>query len=216
MEDSGFDRALVGAAMELAGARGWRSVSVASAARHAGLDLARARSRFPHRVSILLRLGRMADELALTGVDPSDPVRDQLFDMLMRRIDALQAHRAGVLSVFDAAPFELGSGMLLTSATRNSMRWLLDAAGIEVVGLRGELRAAGLMAVWLATLRAWRGDPTEDMAATMAALDSALNRAERAEGWLSGSGQRSAAPDSEPPDPDAAPPEPPDASFVDT
>jgi hypothetical protein len=41
------------------------------------------------------------------------------------------------------------------------------------------LLALGLTGVWLATIRAWARDDSPDMGATMAALDSALDRAER-------------------------------------
>ena len=64
------------------------------------------------------------------------------------------------------------------------MRWMLEAAGIPARGVRGELRVKGLVAVWLWTIRAWRADDTEDLSATMAALDTALRRAEQAAEWL--------------------------------
>ena len=59
----------------------------------------------------------------------------------------------------------------------------------------------GLLAVWLWTIRAWRTDDSEDLSATMAALDAALRRAEQAAEWL---GWR--AREAEPP-PEAAEPE---------
>ena len=64
------------------------------------------------------------------------------------------------------------------------MGWLLQGAGIESHGLKGRLRAKGLLAVWLWTVRAWQRDLSEDLSATMAALDQALNRAEQAEATL--------------------------------
>ena len=85
---------------------------------------------------------------------------------------------------------------------------MLEAAGIPTRGIHGELRVKGLVAVWLWTLRAWRADDSEDLAATMAALDTALRRAEQAAGWL---GWR--APEAEPPadagEPEQSPPRPP-------
>jgi len=39
--------------------------------------------------------------------------------------------------------------------------------------------AIGLAGVWLATIRAWARDESPDIGGTMAALDSALDRAER-------------------------------------
>src|ERR1700722_17992677 len=98
MDDLEFDRALIAAALELAADRGWQRVGVVQAARQAGLPLDRARRRFSGRTAVLLRLVRMADHAALAGAADEGAVRDRLFDLLMRRINVLQSHRAGVLA----------------------------------------------------------------------------------------------------------------------
>ena len=186
MDDTDFDTALIASALTLAGAEGWRSVSVAAAARAADLPLATARVRFPNKSSVLLGFGRMADELTLEDAADEGPVRDRLFDLLMRRFDALQAQRAGILAVMRALPFDPCTAVMLAMATRRSMRWMLEAAGASTTGASGELRVKGLMAVWLWAMRAWERDESEDLTATMAALDTALARAEQAAGWLTG------------------------------
>ena len=77
----------------------------------------------------------------------------------MRRIDAHQAHRPGVLALLRALPAEPPIALMLALATRRSMRWMLQAAGVlPTSGVRGELRVKGLVAVWLWTIRAWRSD----------------------------------------------------------
>jgi ubiquinone biosynthesis protein COQ9 len=184
MDDAAFDRALIAAAFQIAAESGWSAVDVSVGARATSLPLARARERFPGRVAILLRLGRMADQAALAEAPSDGPVRDRLFDLLMRRIDALQAHRAGVLALLRALPAEPPIALLLALATRRSMRWMLQAAGVPTSGVRGELRVKGLVAVWLWTIRAWRSDESQDLSATMSALDVALRRAESAAEWL--------------------------------
>jgi ubiquinone biosynthesis protein COQ9 len=194
MDDAAFDRALIAAAFQAAAENGWRSVSVAAAARAAGLPLSRARERFPGRAAILVRFGRLADQSALAEAPSEGPVRDRLFDLLMRRIDTLQAHRAGVLALLRALPSEPPTALLLTLATRRSMRWMLEAAGIPSRGINGELRVKGLLAVWLWTIRTWRSDDSEDLSATMAALDTALRRAEQAAGWLGWRARQAEAP----------------------
>jgi hypothetical protein len=68
----------------------------------------------------------------------------------------------------------------------SSMGWMLDGAGLSAAGLKGRLRAKGLLAVWVWTLRAWERDTGDDLAATMAALDKALDRVGQAETWLQG------------------------------
>ena len=132
-----------------------------------------------------MKFGRMADRHALAGDIAVDTgVRDRLFDLVMRRVDVLQTHRAGVLALFRALPAEPPTALMLAGAHLRSMAWLLEAAGAPATGLAGMLRAKGLLAVWLWTVRAWRGDTSEDLAATMAALDQALARAGQVEAWL--------------------------------
>lgn len=182
--DDDFDEALIKGAFDLAAREGWPAVSVAGAAREAGLPLERARVGFPARASILLALGRMADRHALTDAMETGAVRERLFDMLMRRLDVLQQHRAGVLALLRALPGEPADALLLATATAASMGWMLDAASVSARGVAGSVRVQGLVAVWLFALRAWRRDETADLSVTMAALDRALQRAEQAAGWF--------------------------------
>lgn len=205
MSDSEFDRAFVEAAFTRIASDGWTRLSVAAVARDAGLDLARTRIRFPDRCALLCRFGSLADQQAVTGLMQDAPVRDALFDMLMRRIDLLQANRAGMLALLKALPFDPPAAALLGASSLRSMAFLLSAAGVES-GFLGVFRAQALLAVWLWTVRAWQRDETEDLAPTMAALDQALGRAEQAESWLQGrrTGPVDTAPAS--PDPDTIPP----------
>ncbi len=186
MTDSEFDNTLIAAALQIAADEGWRNVTVVAAARAAELPLARARERFPGRGAILAKFGRMADQAVLEGDPAEGSVRDQLFDLLMRRFDALQSHRAGILALMRVLPTEPGTALLLACATNRSMRWMLQTAGVPANGLFGELRVRGLVAVWLWALRAWEHDESEDLTTTMAALDTALSRAEQAAEWLGG------------------------------
>lgn len=199
MDEDAFDQALIGAAFNLAAEDGWRRMTIAGAARAAGLPLTRARVRFPHRAAVLLRFGRLADQAALAELSADGPVRDRLFDLIMRRIDALQAHRAGVLAVMRALPCEPATALLLTCATRRSMRWFLHSVGVGTAGVRGALKLRGLVGVWLWTLRTWERDESSDLSTTMASLDNALGRAERAVRWLHG-GPRGEASEKKPPE----------------
>jgi ubiquinone biosynthesis protein COQ9 len=178
MTDVEFDTALVNAAFSLAAEEGWRRVSPAAAARRAGLDLAAARQRYTGQFGILRAFGRLADAHALTGALTEGPVRERLFDILMRRFDFLQTHRAGVLSLLRTLPTEPPLALCLARATVTSMGWMLEGAGVSAQGLRGELRKKGLTLVWGYGMRAWCRDETADLTATMAAVDKALDRAD--------------------------------------
>jgi ubiquinone biosynthesis protein COQ9 len=210
MNDREFDTALVTAAFRLAGEEGWRKVNVAAAARAAGVSLVEARARFPSRAAILLRFGRLADQAALEDAASEGPVRDRLFDLLMRRLDVLQAHRAGMKALLRALPCDPPTALLLACATKRSMRWMLQAAGVTATGPRGELQVRGLLAVWLWAVRAWERDASEDLSGTMAAVDNALGRAERVANWLHGQRRVPTASEAGAPEPEPEPePEPP-------
>lgn len=187
--DHDLDAALVAACFVQIAARGWARLNIPLAARDADIPLDAARRHIPDRCALLMQFGVLADAHTLKDASAEGALRDRLFDLTMRRIDFLQAHRAGVIALLRAVPFDPLAAALLGAATLRSMAWLLGTAGIEVTGVRGGLRAAGMMGVWGWTVRAWQSDTSDDLAATMAALDDALCRAERADGWLASGGR---------------------------
>jgi hypothetical protein len=183
MNETDFDTALadatlVTAAFALGAEKGWRHVSPAAAARYAGLDLAKVRAAYPCTGSILKKFGEMADAAALSNALTEGSVRDRLFDILLRRFDFLQLYRPGVVALLHALPFCPPLAFVMTELNIASMGWLLEGAGVDATGLRGALAKRGLLAVWAYGIRAWADDESEDLTATMAAVDKALARAE--------------------------------------
>ncbi len=179
MEDSEFDAGLIAAAFTQAAEKGWPGLSIVEAARAAGLPLDRARVRFPGPGMVLMRFGILADTTALAVAATESNPRDRIFDLLMRRFDVLQQHRPGMLALLKALPAQPLLSLALGAATLRSMGWMLEAAGFSAAGVRGLLRAKTLVGVWLYALRAWKDDESADLSGTMAALDKALDQAER-------------------------------------
>jgi ubiquinone biosynthesis protein COQ9 len=186
MSEASFDKALIAAAFRLAAETGWARMSIADAAREAGLPLAEARVRFPGKRTLLRRFGVMLDQAALSAASQEGSVRDRLFDLLMGRFDAMKPHRDGIRALLRYLPTDPLLALDLACATQRSMRWMLQATGQSVVGTRGLLRVKALGAVWSWALRRFARDDSEDLAATMAALDQALSRADSLARWLSG------------------------------
>jgi len=184
MNADDLDATLIASAFTLLAERGWRGMSLAEAARRADLPPAAVRARFADRYALLTRFGEAADRAALTGALTDGPVRDRLFDIVMRRIDFLQTHRCGMLALLRDLPRDPLTALFLAHASQRSMAWLLDGVGVPSGGLRGALRVQGMQMLWLATVHAWQRDDSEDLSATMAALDQALTRAAQAENTL--------------------------------
>lgn len=177
---------LVAAALSLAGERGWQAVSLADVAKRGEVSLSECYRLIPDKTALLCQLLAATDEHMLRegAADPHDNSRDRLFDVVMRRFDALQSRRQGVIAILRDLPFDPASAVRLLPKLRRSLVWMLETAGISTAGLKGAVRIRVLGGVYLYALRAWIDDETPDMARTMAALDKALRRLERLAGML--------------------------------
>ncbi|TDQ82438.1 TetR family transcriptional regulator [Dongia mobilis] len=174
--------ALQDALLDLCAKNGWCDLSLADIAEAAGLDLATAHAIYASKADLLVGLTRATDAAilaSLTGDPLEGTPRDRLFDLLMRRFDRLQAHRAGYLTLLHELPQTPLEAAALACQMRRSLRLMLESAGISAAGLKGALRLNGLLAIHLAALRVWAGDDSADLARTMAEIDRRLGQAER-------------------------------------
>lgn len=120
------------------------------------------------------------------ALDPTQSVRDRLFDLIMRRFEAMELHRAAVLAMehgVDRDPTLIAS---MHQRHVRCARWILALAGLEADGMTGQARAQGLAVIIGQARAAWRGDASGDFAKTMASLDKNLRRAEEMFGRWAG------------------------------
>jgi AcrR family transcriptional regulator len=186
---------VIAAALGLAEQHAWRDLSLAEIAEAAGLPLSQVYPLFPSKQAILEAFadGIDAAMVAEPGERLDSPARDRLFDVVMRRFDALAPYKAALAAILQSQacdPLALCCGL---SRLGRSMAATLEAAGFSTSGCRGMLRVKGLAAVYLSTLRVWLRDDSEDMARTMAHLDKQLARVDGLVGRLSGFRSRRAA-----------------------
>lgn len=173
------EKRVVDCTLTLAAERGWRRVGLAEIAAAAKLSLAELYRLYPSRQAILARFVRRIDEAVLAaGAAEGDTPRERLFDVLMRRFEALRPYKAGLEAILRASGADPWAVLCGGPRLLRSLGWMLEAAGIASHGLFGRVRAKGLAVVYLATLRVWLADDTPDMSRTMAALDKHLGRAE--------------------------------------
>lgn len=187
---------LVDAMLALAEGEGWRGLSVASIAQHAGVALADLHPRFGSRLALLAAFIRRVDREVLATdfrFAPEDTARDRLFEVIMRRFDALRPHKEALRRIRAGLMLDPLSALAALPAFGCSMAWMLEAAEISSDGAEGCVKTAGLAGVWAKTFRVWQDDETPDMATTMAALDRNLGRAGRFAEILFGRRMRPAA-----------------------
>lgn len=172
-------RHIIDIAFALVLERGWRDLSLAEIAEAADLPLSRLHGVFPSKQAILNGFADRVDAAMLgEGVEPIEttPARDRLFDMVMRRLDALQPYKDALAVILQDQLRDPLAACCGLGRLRRSMAVTLEAAGFSTTGCRGVLRRKGLTAIYLSTLRVWLRDDSEDMAKTMAHLDKQLSR----------------------------------------
>jgi hypothetical protein len=146
------------------------------------LSLADCRGEFNALPAVLGAYVKDIDRRVLAGGDADiagEPPRERLFDVLMRRLEALAPHRAAIRSLMHSARRNPGLALALNMATVRSMQWMLTAADMDAGGPRGMLRAQGLALLYASVLRTWVDDEDPGLARTMAALDRELARGAR-------------------------------------
>ena len=174
--------AIVQALMRLAATRPWTDIEVTDIAREAGVSLTEFRDLFPSKGAVLGAFSRMIDKEVLEGTTDDlagEPVRERVFDVMMRRIDALTPYKAALQRIFDAVRGEPLTLAALNQVALNSQRFMLAAAGVSTEGPLGLLKLQGAAAVFANTLETWLDDDDPALARTMARLDRELKRGER-------------------------------------
>jgi AcrR family transcriptional regulator len=180
---------VVGAFMELLAEKPIERIGFAEISERAGVSLSELRARYGTTLAILAAQMKELDRTVLAGIDPDladEPPRERLFDVLMRRIEALGPHQAAVRSLMRSAACNPGLAFALNGLAVRSQHWMLTAAGISAAGPRGMVRAQGLAVLFASVLRTFVDDDDDGHAKTMAALDRALARGQRWSGFLDG------------------------------
>jgi hypothetical protein len=119
------------------------------------------------------------DALSATGFEhiADDPKREVLFDVIMRRFEAMEVDRVGVVAIDqdNAGPLGLARGGVFAARTA---RWMLLCAGIDTEGPKGAISTLRLARILMQARRAWQLETSSDFSRTMAALDRGLRDAE--------------------------------------
>jgi AcrR family transcriptional regulator len=163
---------------------GWRRLSLATVAAEAGLPVLRVYRNFGSKQAILSGLLRRVDETVLAEPPPAEDderPRDRLFDLLMRRFDALRPYKPGLAVLRRELPSDPAAALCVAVSLLRSMRWMLETADISTGGVRGAIAVRLTGAAYVAAMRVWQHDDAPDLGQTMAALDGRLRRIER---WL--------------------------------
>jgi AcrR family transcriptional regulator len=170
---------IVDALMALAAERDFDAISIAEIAAKAGVTLADFREAFPSKGAVLAAFSRDIDLMVLRGTSDDlreQPAKDRLFDVLMRRLDALGPHKAALDNIMRWARRDPLAMAALNGVALNSMRFMLEAADLSSEDGAAALKLQGLVFAWLRVLGVWQRDEESGLGRTMAALDREIGR----------------------------------------
>jgi AcrR family transcriptional regulator len=173
---------IIEAAFALALAGRWRSISLADIAERAHLPLADVWAVCPGKMAVLRAYNRRIDAAMIKDpLEATESVREKLFELLMRRFEALTKDRGAIAEITrDVMTSDPLAGLAGLCSVRRSMRLALEAAGVSTSGPLGRLKISVLSAIYLRVLSSWLRSREDGTDKVMADLDRALARVERA------------------------------------
>jgi AcrR family transcriptional regulator len=177
----------VDALMALLAEHSFEDIGLAEVAGRAGLKLSQLRAEFGSTLAIVAAHIKDIDRAVLAGGDAGmseEPPRERLFDVEMRRLEALAPYKDAVHSLLRSARRSPGLALALNALAVRSQTWMLEAAGIGAAGPKGRLRAQGAALMFARVLGVWLDDEDEGLDRSMAALDRGLASAERWDGFV--------------------------------
>jgi AcrR family transcriptional regulator len=169
---------LIRALLDLTPAQGWSDLSLRDIAAKADLTLAQAYQAAPSKLHILQAYSDQLDQAILAGDEPNATLdsADQLFDVIMRRFDAMLPDRAAFGIIYHALRRDPAAIAACMPAALKSL---------EVIILCANLRRSGVKAVWLrielirllrAVFLVWLAEEDAGQSKTMAELDRRVRR----------------------------------------
>ncbi|MGE0753465.1 MAG: TetR/AcrR family transcriptional regulator [Variibacter sp.] len=173
---------IIDAFLELLAERRFEEIGFGDVATKADVPLASCRRQFNALIAVYAAHVARIDAAVLEGLDPAmaqESPRERLFDIIMRRLEALAPHKAAMRSLARSARRNPPLALALNGIAARSQQWMLTGANISAHGLRGALRAQGLALLYIDVLRTWLHDDDPGLARTMAALDRALGRGQQ-------------------------------------
>lgn len=169
--------AIIDAALALAAERGWRGLPLADIAERAGFRLADLVDHFPDRAAILAAYADRIDRAMMADeIDRDESPRDRLFDVIMRRFDAMAGDRKALSAILRQTADDPKAMLCGGRRYLRSMALILETAGISASGLRGMAKIHVVAAIYLYVFKIFLSDDSSDHARTMAALDKSLRR----------------------------------------
>lgn len=164
---------IVPAALKLAAERPWKDITLGQIAGEAEVSMPDLYD-LGSKTALLSEIDAWLDRACgAEPVDMEETPRERIFDVAMLRFEAMEDHRAAIMSIRESWMRRPAARTLAAKRRMKTAQWVLTCSG-ETSPLLFKARAAVLSGILFRAEQAWAKEEGEDFTRTMAQLDRDL------------------------------------------
>ena len=159
--------------------RSWHSIKIDEVYNKININKKNLQNKVNNKQDLLRNINYYFDFKLRNITDSIDQStrKDMIFEIIMMRFDILQIHRKPIIKIFEFFKKKPQELVFLLPSLIESMISMADLAKIPVVGIKGNLKIKGLLAIYFSSFLVWAKDNSESLEKTMTSLDNHLDRA---------------------------------------
>ena len=172
---------LIKKSFELVSEIGWENFNLKLLAEKNKFELDDINTIFKTKSSVLKEFSIMIDEEVVNSINQNDfidnPVKDNLFEIIMMRFEKLKPYKNGILKILNSAK---KNPLILKKVSRQLFSSLdfLEVSNAKDNFLFDKFKLSALFVIYSYVFNIWLKDDSDEMSKTMAELDSLLSKSE--------------------------------------
>ena len=173
---------LIKKSFELVSEIGWENFNLKLLAEKNKFELDDIKTIFKTKSSVLKEFSIMIDEEVVNSINQNDfidnPVKDNLFEIIMMRFEKLKPYKNGILKILNSAK---KNPLILKKVSRqlfSSLDFFLEVSNAKDNFLFDKFKLSALFVIYSYVFNIWLKDDSDEMSKTMAELDSLLSKSE--------------------------------------
>ena len=159
--------------------RSWHSIKIDEVYHKININKKNLQNKVDNKRDLLRNISHYLDFKFHNITDSIDQStrKDMIFEIIMMRFDILQIYRKPIIKIFEFFKKKPQELVFLLPSLIESMILMTGLAKIPIVGIKGNLKVQGLLAIYFLSFLVWSKDNSESLEKTMTSLDSHLDRA---------------------------------------
>lgn len=180
LKEESIKKKISEAALNLLKSRSWSKIKMKDIFEKAGIKSNSAFFHVKNKKDILVLIQNYFDNQMYENIqdNATSNKHDKIFDILMTRFELYNKHRTAVIKLFNYIINKPDLLIIFIPITFKFLTNVLELSDISSDGIYGNLKAEGLLIIYLMIFLVWKKDDTSGLEKTMTAVDNYLSRGE--------------------------------------